>query len=152
MTSSREGVRALLERAVPFLRDEGARYEDDGSNEPLELARSIEAELEPTPPADAEQRARELLAAEYRRAGFTGAVDDALAEDPSPHCRVTIRAIVAALTQQPVPVAEARGVVVDEAMVERAHAAYGNACMGRASSRVAMKCALLDALTEARNG
>lgn len=33
----------LLRRALPFLRDEGGKYEDDGSNEPLELAREIEA-------------------------------------------------------------------------------------------------------------
>src|SRR5690606_4465386 len=35
----------LAERAIPFLRDEGAKYEDDGSNEPLELARDIEQAL-----------------------------------------------------------------------------------------------------------
>lgn len=33
----------LLRRALPFLRDEGDKYEDDGSNEPLELAREIES-------------------------------------------------------------------------------------------------------------
>lgn len=33
----------LLRRAVPFLNDEAAKYDDDGSNEPLELAREIEA-------------------------------------------------------------------------------------------------------------
>lgn len=33
----------LLRRAVPFLRDEGSKYEDDGSNEPLDLARDIES-------------------------------------------------------------------------------------------------------------
>lgn len=33
----------LLRRALPFLHDEGGKYEDDGSNEPLELAREIEA-------------------------------------------------------------------------------------------------------------
>lgn len=42
-------LRALAERAVPFLRDEGAKYDDDGSNEPLELAREIEAALATTP-------------------------------------------------------------------------------------------------------
>lgn len=35
----------LAERAVPFLRDEGSKWDDDGSNEPLELAREIEAAL-----------------------------------------------------------------------------------------------------------
>ncbi|GHH52410.1 hypothetical protein [[Pseudomonas] boreopolis] len=34
-----EDVLPLLERALPFLRDEADKYEDDGSNEPLELAR-----------------------------------------------------------------------------------------------------------------
>lgn len=33
----------LLRRALPFLYDEGGEYEDDGSNEPLELARELEA-------------------------------------------------------------------------------------------------------------
>ena len=35
----------LARRAVPFLRDEASKYEDDGSNEPLELARDIEAAI-----------------------------------------------------------------------------------------------------------
>ncbi|CAN7329288.1 hypothetical protein LJR143_001651 [Pseudoxanthomonas sp. LjRoot143] len=35
----------LARRAVPFLRDEASKYEDDGSNEPLELAREIEAAI-----------------------------------------------------------------------------------------------------------
>src|SRR5690606_5740658 len=38
-------LRELAKRAIPFLRDEGAKYEDDGSNEPLELARDIEEAL-----------------------------------------------------------------------------------------------------------
>ena len=38
-------TKSLLERALPFLRDEAAKYEDDGSNEPLELAREIDAIL-----------------------------------------------------------------------------------------------------------
>lgn len=38
-------LRSLAARAVPFLRDEGAKYADDGSNEPLELARDIEQAL-----------------------------------------------------------------------------------------------------------
>lgn len=33
----------LLRRAIPYLRDEGSKYDDDGSNEPLELAREIES-------------------------------------------------------------------------------------------------------------
>jgi hypothetical protein len=40
-----ESLPELLARALPFLRDEAAKYTDDGNNEPLELARSIEAEL-----------------------------------------------------------------------------------------------------------
>lgn len=39
-------ARALMKRAIPFLRDAGAEFEDDGQNEPLELAREIEAALE----------------------------------------------------------------------------------------------------------
>ena len=39
-------TRDLLERAVPFLRDAGGPYEDDGGNEPLELSRRIEDALE----------------------------------------------------------------------------------------------------------
>lgn len=42
---TRKALVALLERAIPFLHDEGAKYEDDGSNEPLELAREIDAVL-----------------------------------------------------------------------------------------------------------
>lgn len=38
-------LRAMLERASPFLHDEGDKWEDDGSNEPLELARDIDAVL-----------------------------------------------------------------------------------------------------------
>lgn len=33
----------LLRRAIPYLRDEGSKYDDDGSNEPLELAREIKS-------------------------------------------------------------------------------------------------------------
>ena len=39
-------ILSLARRALPFLRDEGAKFEDDGSNEPLELAREIDAALE----------------------------------------------------------------------------------------------------------
>lgn len=35
-------AKSLLDRACPHLLDEGQEYEDDGSNEPLELAREIE--------------------------------------------------------------------------------------------------------------
>lgn len=49
-TSNARGEWAgLLERAVPFLHDEGAKYDDDGSNEPLELAREIETLLASLP-------------------------------------------------------------------------------------------------------
>ena len=42
----------LLRRALPFLRDAAKLYEDDGANEPLEIARDIEDLLEakPQPP------------------------------------------------------------------------------------------------------
>lgn len=52
MTNNTDPVRALAElaeRAVPFLRDEAAKYDDDGSNEPLELAREIETALASLP-------------------------------------------------------------------------------------------------------
>lgn len=38
-------LKTLLARTIPFLRDAGITYEDDGSNEPLELAREIEAAI-----------------------------------------------------------------------------------------------------------
>lgn len=38
-----EQFRSLLAQTLPFLRDEADKYEDDGSNEPLGLAREIEA-------------------------------------------------------------------------------------------------------------
>lgn len=46
MTNNTDPVReliALAERAIPFLLDEAANYDDDGSNEPLELVRDIES-------------------------------------------------------------------------------------------------------------
>src|SRR5690606_11356143 len=43
--NTQEKLAALAQRAIPFLRDEGARWADDGSNEPLELARDIEEAL-----------------------------------------------------------------------------------------------------------
>ena len=46
-------LRELAQRAIPFLRDEGSNYEDDGNNEPLELARAIEAALAGNPNRDA---------------------------------------------------------------------------------------------------
>lgn len=39
-------VVSLLQRAVPFLREAADAYEDDGNNEPLELARDIEELLD----------------------------------------------------------------------------------------------------------
>lgn len=36
---------AVATRSVPFLRDEADKYEDDGSNEPLETLRDLEAAL-----------------------------------------------------------------------------------------------------------
>lgn len=41
-----EVLRQLLREAVPYLRDAGEPFEDDGSNEPLELSRRIEDALE----------------------------------------------------------------------------------------------------------
>jgi hypothetical protein len=46
-------LRELAQRTIPFLRDEGSNYEDDGNNEPLELARAIEAALAGNPNRDA---------------------------------------------------------------------------------------------------
>lgn len=43
----------MLRRTVPFLRDEAANYDDDGSNEPLELVREIEAVLAGNPNREA---------------------------------------------------------------------------------------------------
>ncbi len=50
---------------------------------------------------EVERKAREILAAEYEKHGFYGAADDARAETPSPHCRVTIDAIASALASRP---------------------------------------------------
>ena len=53
MTSPVDTLKALAERAIPFLRDEADKYEDDGSNEPLELIRDIDAAIAAL--SDAEQ-------------------------------------------------------------------------------------------------
>ncbi len=45
---SEAGSIDLLRRALPFLHDAAKPYEDDGANEPLELAREIEQILEDT--------------------------------------------------------------------------------------------------------
>ena len=42
-------LRALAERALPFLREASEPFDDDGGNEPLELARAIECALEKLP-------------------------------------------------------------------------------------------------------
>ena len=52
MTGSAERLPALLREAVAHLRDYGNQFEDDGSNEPLDLASEIE-ELLQAPPAAA---------------------------------------------------------------------------------------------------
>jgi hypothetical protein len=49
-------MRALLERSAPFLHDAGAEFDDDGSNEPLELALEIDAFLAEPELADTEQK------------------------------------------------------------------------------------------------
>lgn len=46
MTNNIEVLRGLLREAVPYLRDAGEPFEDDGGNEPLELSRRIEDALE----------------------------------------------------------------------------------------------------------
>lgn len=46
MTDNIEVLRGLLREAVPYLRDAGEPFEDDGGNEPLELSRRIEDALE----------------------------------------------------------------------------------------------------------
>ena len=43
---SEAGAIELLRRALPFLHDAAKPYEDDGANEPLELAREIEGLFE----------------------------------------------------------------------------------------------------------
>ena len=58
----------LARRAVPFLRDEAAKYEDDGSNEPLELVREIEAALSRGEPMSPEDRFEQFVQAEIARA------------------------------------------------------------------------------------
>lgn len=40
--------------ALPYLREEGAKYDDDGSNEPLELARRIEDLVAAIPDVDSD--------------------------------------------------------------------------------------------------
>lgn len=42
MSDFQKRAQELLRRALPYLADEAAHYEDDGSNEPLELSRDIE--------------------------------------------------------------------------------------------------------------
>lgn len=45
---ARGAFAALIEvsrRAIPYLREAGDPYEDDGSNEPLEIARALEDSL-----------------------------------------------------------------------------------------------------------
>lgn len=63
-------------KAIPYLRDEGGKYEDDGSNEPLELARDIESLLAAHDAREGEQAAQpqpsvaddvSLIAAERKR-------------------------------------------------------------------------------------
>lgn len=51
---STEKQRSLLKEAVAHLRDYGNQFEDDGSNEPLDVAREIEEMLE-APPADRDE-------------------------------------------------------------------------------------------------
>lgn len=58
------------------------------------------------PNVDVQAEARRILADEYRRAGYMGAMDDALDDDPSPHCKVTLKAIERALAQQPAVVGD----------------------------------------------
>lgn len=126
-------------------------YEDGYAAAENACAAELEAALaaEGVQAGEVEQRARELLAAEYakdERYGMAYA-----ARNGSNDVMPAIRAIVAALSQQP----EARG-VVDEAMVERACRAHdpmydhvGNDT--RADMRERMRTALTAALTEARN-
>jgi hypothetical protein len=127
------------------------------------------------PLADAEAGARELLAAEYERDGRTSDADLTRAGLPIGETDIrALRAIVAALSQQPEPKAEARGGVDGWALTKlRAHETRCENC-GRAvwdrkdpnncigfiapcGKRVARleDCGTADcaaALTESRNG
>lgn len=85
---------------------------------------------------DLEQRARELLAAEYERDGKTGSAEHIRTQPLLPNKARAVRAIVAALRQQPACVA-------DDAMVGRACDAYlSNRLGGRSVSHSAMRDAL----------
>lgn len=66
------GFRGFAERAIPFLRDEGDKYEDDGANEPLELAREIDHALasNPTEAAPAWSRRKPQHGGVYGVRGF----------------------------------------------------------------------------------
>lgn len=52
MSDIEKRARELLRRALPFLADEAINYEDDGSNEPLELSRDIVQLLSAIPAND----------------------------------------------------------------------------------------------------
>ena len=75
-SNAREWV-DLLERAMPFLHDEGAKYDDDGSNEPLELAREIETLLASLPSDESALSSASL------------AFDGGREATPCPHTRYT---------------------------------------------------------------
>lgn len=74
------------------------RFQHAREDEGAEYVRYTRAQ--PPSAASVSERARHILADAYRDAGFTGAVDDALSDTPSPHCSVTLRALEQALTQQ----------------------------------------------------
>ena len=50
-----DGWRDAMERALPFLDDEAAKYEDDGSNEPLDVVDTIRALLAAAPKPETEE-------------------------------------------------------------------------------------------------
>lgn len=50
----REGWRRVLKRALPFLDEDASKYEDDGNNEPLDVADAIRELLDAAQDADAE--------------------------------------------------------------------------------------------------
>lgn len=78
---------------------------------------------------DLEQRARELLAAEYERDGKIGSADHIRTQPLLPNKARAVRAIIAALRQQPAP-------VVDGAMRELIEAAKRAQAMMAVPARI----------------
>jgi len=110
MTSEREGVRGLdaVREVLAEMRERKINHGRDTSPTLVAWADRIERAIT-TPPADAEQRARELLADAYAAAGFRESASDMRKGRINYGAleRASLSAIASALSQQP----EARGVV-----------------------------------------